>query len=110
MNLRGWWQAEYRALFAGSGPDASGPWHATPLHRRVAGSKLVGMLGLLITSAGGVCATLGDEWVKAHMGAHFGLWCGRAIFFGALITAFGKSLTDRRTTAPPKQPDDAGPQ
>lgn len=60
------------------------------------GRKMVTFIGLIVSSLSAACLTLGDDWLSSHVSEWMPRICGAFIFIGAIITAFGKGLADRR--------------
>ena len=65
------------------------------LPRRAAGSKAVTWIGLTVTTTSGACIALGMEWIEGNL-PYMRPICAVALFGGAMLTALGKSLTERR--------------
>lgn len=63
--------------------------------RKASNSKLVTWLGLFVTSVSGACIALGMEWIEENL-PYMRAACAVALFAGAMITALGKGLADRR--------------
>lgn len=63
---------------------------------KAAGRKAVTYVGLIVSSLSAACLALGDDWLSTHIVSSMPRICGGFIFVGAIITAFGKGLADRR--------------